>query len=46
MIQIFKEKVLFGQTLDRRPPDNNDDRQLPMDIVESIKYLHHLDDNF
>jgi hypothetical protein len=41
-----KEKVAFGLTLDRWAVENNDGRNLPMEVVESHKYVRHMDDNF
>lgn len=46
LLQIFKEKVAFGLTLERHKVENNEDRALPMEIVESRTYQRHLDDGF
>jgi hypothetical protein len=39
--QIVKEKVAYGLTLSR-----GESRPLPVDIVESHKYVKHTDDIF
>mmetsp|Transcript_10084 Transcript_10084/g.16570 ORF Transcript_10084/g.16570 Transcript_10084/m.16570 type:complete len:131 (-) Transcript_10084:119-511(-) len=44
--KIFKSKVAYGLTLGRHPIESNDDRELPVDIVESHKYVQHADDSF
>jgi hypothetical protein len=45
-MQILKEKVEFGKTLGRATISNNDDRQFPVDIVESRKTIRGMDDDF
>ena len=42
----MKEKVAYGLTLRRHSIDNNDDRDIPMEIVESHKFVKHMDDGF
>jgi hypothetical protein len=45
----LKEKVAYGLTLERlgaATAVNNDDRDLPVDIVESHKFVRYMDDAF
>ena len=44
--QLLQEKVARGLTLERGQIVNNDDRELPVDIVEARKYVKHMDDGF
>jgi hypothetical protein len=44
--EILKEKVEFGLTLNRKTITNNEDRDLPVDVVEAHKYVHYQHDSF
>ena len=44
--QLLKEKILFGESLNRLVIVDNDDREYPMEIVEACKYTKYLDDGF
>ena len=44
--QILKQKVQYGLTLERKVIENNDDRAIPVDIVEAHKYVQYRDDVF
>ena len=44
--KMLKAKVEFGLTLSRAVPKNNDDLDIPVDIVEARKYVKHIDDAF
>eukprot|EP00597_Dinobryon_sp_UTEXLB2267_P012128 CAMPEP_0170114646 /NCGR_PEP_ID=MMETSP0020_2-20130122/10864_1 /TAXON_ID=98059 /ORGANISM="Dinobryon sp., Strain UTEXLB2267" /LENGTH=96 /DNA_ID=CAMNT_0010341745 /DNA_START=114 /DNA_END=400 /DNA_ORIENTATION=- len=41
---VLKEKISFGLTLRRDQPANDDEREIPIDIVEAHKYVKHMDD--
>lgn len=43
---IFKAKVELGLTLDKQVHENNETRDIPLDIVEAHKYVKYLDDGF
>ena len=43
---MLKSKIEFGLTLSRAVPKNNDELDLPVDIVEARKYVKHMDDHF
>ncbi len=40
------EKVAHGLTLQRSKIVNDDDREIPVDIVEARKYVKYMDDGF
>ena len=44
--QLLKEKVEYGLTLNRFENENNDDLELPSEIVESQNYVRHYDEAF
>ena len=44
--KMLKAKVEFGLTLSRAVPKNNDELDIPVDIVEARKYVKHIDDAF
>ena len=44
--KMLKSKIEFGLTLSRAVPKNNDERDIPVDIVEARKYVKHMDDHF
>jgi hypothetical protein len=44
--KIIKEKVKFGLGLQRRPVENDSDRETPIDIVQAREYVKHMDDTF
>ena len=46
--KVFMEKVKVGVTLSASvtPPKDNSERDLPVDIVETNKYVSRLDDSF
>ena len=43
---ILKEKISYGLTLRRDQPVNDDERDIPIDIVEAHKYVKYTDDAF
>jgi len=45
-LQLLKEKVEYGLTLNRFQNENNDDLELPSEIVESQNYVRHYDEAF
>jgi hypothetical protein len=42
----LKEKIAYGLTLDKAIPVDDDEREIPIDIVESHKYVKYMDDGF
>eukprot|EP01032_Pedospumella_encystans_P014515 gene14515-16662_t len=44
--KLLKEKVEYGLTLNRFENENNDDLELPSEIVESQNYVRHYDEAF
>mmetsp|Transcript_28615 Transcript_28615/g.48328 ORF Transcript_28615/g.48328 Transcript_28615/m.48328 type:complete len:131 (+) Transcript_28615:42-434(+) len=45
-VNILKEKIDFGLTLEGPQVDNHMDRETPVDVVHAYKYNKHLDDHF
>jgi hypothetical protein len=45
-VQIMKDKIDFGLTLEGAQIDNHLDRETPVDVVYAFKYDKHLDDHF
>lgn len=44
--KVLKEKVLLGKTMECEVALDNCDKEIPVDIVESGKYVKYMDDGF
>lgn len=45
-LQVLKSKINFGLSLSRKEIKDNNDRNIPVEIVEARKYVQYLDDEF